>query len=541
MISIDRVTLCVLDPKSTDPKGWKDLYDVYPAPENNMALVDPAKLAGQRVSIRAYCSGGPKSVRITVDGSTWPGKEDEHSEPFLFAGDLGDASNLINKLGQRTFTALAWPDLKAQGDAAASVGGNFYLQADAPAPALGSISGRVMNKGGTGLSGISVYDDADNNHKQDAGELCTTTNGNGDYSFGDLPPRPADHPYKIRAVVPAGMKQLQPPTPSGVDVNTAYYGHTIPLSAGQKLTSQNFIFDAADAPAAGGSTGSSSTSGGSSTPPTSTRHPLRGTCGGSGLPTATWQKLRVDQSLDFCRIWGPTPSWANKPTAGFFDSYRRFRDATGLKIAMCFHATKRPDTADQVTRWYDAAAKVASGAIDWWEIQNEVNIASYGSINGTDYVNQFLAPASKALRAAGQKIIGCNTSGIDPTWSGKAKAAGYMTLCDYGGFHPYDDSGIKQLAQVDRGCALYPGMMLFITEWGFHSGPAVAKWAQCITDAYPALAANPQIYALAYFETERNSAHQAGPEGLLWPTSHAPNEPFYSALKATAGKVVSVG
>ncbi|HWE05039.1 MAG TPA: SdrD B-like domain-containing protein [Tepidisphaeraceae bacterium] len=95
---------------------------------------------------------------------------------------------------------------------------------------LGSISGAVVNLAtginGTGLSGIKVYLDLNNDGKLDTGDKSVTTGSDGSYTFSNL----AFGTYEVREVVP-----------SGTQVNTPAGGaYTVTLSAGNTSAGENF-------------------------------------------------------------------------------------------------------------------------------------------------------------------------------------------------------------------------------------------------------------------------------------------------------------
>jgi Ice-binding-like/SdrD B-like domain/Domain of unknown function (DUF4214) len=97
----------------------------------------------------------------------------------------------------------------------------------------GSISGRkvndlngdgVLQPGEPGLPGVTVFLDTDNNGALGPGEISTTTDVNGNYTFPNLLPGT----YRVRQVTPAGMVQTTP--------NPA----AITLSGGQDVSGVNF-------------------------------------------------------------------------------------------------------------------------------------------------------------------------------------------------------------------------------------------------------------------------------------------------------------
>jgi protocatechuate 3,4-dioxygenase beta subunit len=100
----------------------------------------------------------------------------------------------------------------------------------------GSIAGKVWNdidgdgvldSGEVGVAGITVYNDANNNSAKDTGELATTTDGSGNYTFSSL----AAGNYKIRQILQSGWSQTSP---------AGGFGWTIALATNQILTAKNF-------------------------------------------------------------------------------------------------------------------------------------------------------------------------------------------------------------------------------------------------------------------------------------------------------------
>jgi uncharacterized protein (DUF2141 family) len=100
----------------------------------------------------------------------------------------------------------------------------------------GSISGTVFNDangdlvrnaGEAGISGITLYNDANNNGRFDTGELSTVTNASGAYTFTGL----GAGAYKIREILQSGWIQTTP---------TNNFGWTINLTTNQNLTGKDF-------------------------------------------------------------------------------------------------------------------------------------------------------------------------------------------------------------------------------------------------------------------------------------------------------------
>ncbi|HEV7301226.1 MAG TPA: carbohydrate-binding protein [Tepidisphaeraceae bacterium] len=100
----------------------------------------------------------------------------------------------------------------------------------------GSIKGSVFNdaddngsRGSSeaGVSGRTVYVDANNNGSLNAGERSTLTDGAGDYAFTKLLPGS----YVVREVVPSGWTQTSP-------ANNA--AHSVTVAAGAAMSGKNF-------------------------------------------------------------------------------------------------------------------------------------------------------------------------------------------------------------------------------------------------------------------------------------------------------------
>ncbi|MGH8853685.1 MAG: SdrD B-like domain-containing protein, partial [Telluria sp.] len=106
---------------------------------------------------------------------------------------------------------------------------------------LGQVGGRVFadtngdgaqGAGEAGLAGITMYIDADSDGVLDAGETRTTTNAEGQFSFGTLGPGAID----IRAVVPDGQQTSGPAVrkvsvTSGLDISSLRFGFGAPAAA----------------------------------------------------------------------------------------------------------------------------------------------------------------------------------------------------------------------------------------------------------------------------------------------------------------------
>src|SRR5207237_3964222 len=85
----------------------------------------------------------------------------------------------------------------------------------------------VLDSGEVGISGRTVYIDANNNNAMDSGEKSSTTDSSGNYSLTGL----SALTYVIRQVLPSGWTQTKPAGGFGIHAS---------VSSGQTLTNQNF-------------------------------------------------------------------------------------------------------------------------------------------------------------------------------------------------------------------------------------------------------------------------------------------------------------
>jgi hypothetical protein len=147
-----------------------------------------------------------------------PGYVETARAPFFTSGSTFSADNVV-----RVPSDLATPAKQ----------GFFF---GTKAVVGGSISGTVYNDannnakrdaGELGVSGITVYNDANNNSKMDVGEKFTTTDSSGLYTLAGL----SSGSYKIRQILQSGWVQTTPAN---------NYGWTITLATNQKLTGKDF-------------------------------------------------------------------------------------------------------------------------------------------------------------------------------------------------------------------------------------------------------------------------------------------------------------
>ncbi|MGN6626085.1 MAG: hypothetical protein ACTHLN_05650, partial [Tepidisphaeraceae bacterium] len=261
----------------------------------------------------------------------------------------------------------------------------------------------------------------------------------------------------------------------------------------------------------------------------------------------------------------------------------------GFSVLMVLqNNTGTPPTSDQQVRglvdYLMTAKQTPDGTrdladvIDYWEIGNEPDSASYWQPSGVNksnglkaYVDNFLIPAAQELHSylpTPEKVVSAGVS-YSPndlrTVLTELNTQNAMSLVDYVGFHPYGtydprNANIPNTIQTNTQLAVQYasayGKQLFATEWsvrGFgNTGANDATWAQAIDDEYKNVIL--PNYAIAYYFTlvnnwaGRGGSTSARPGGLLkhvspvavTPTSPIPDlftyytsplvpaDPFYS-------------
>jgi hypothetical protein len=165
-------------------------------------------------------------------------------------------------------------------------------------------------------------------------------------------------------------------------------------------------------------------------------------------------------------------------------------------------------------------------AVDLWQIGNEPNITKYWKGTLPQYVNNLLKPASEALRAAGQKVVGAG-----PTWDINAAkalvAAGYNNYVDYAAFHPYGNTPEQVRDRAKGAKEAYGNKPMIITEWNIRNTPNKTEWADKVKNTRNLLKPYAE-FAFYYALTVTNS--MAGPAGLIY-DSGAKNQPFYDVAR----------
>jgi hypothetical protein len=113
---------------------------------------------------------------------------------------------------------------------------------NATASMISTVSGSATTSAGAGVPGVTIYLDANNNRKLDAGELSAVTDSTGAYSITNVP----SAALIVRQILPAGDTQVSPSGGLGIHIT---------VNAGNTLTNENFIDTAPNVPTTGTVTG----------------------------------------------------------------------------------------------------------------------------------------------------------------------------------------------------------------------------------------------------------------------------------------------
>jgi hypothetical protein len=238
------------------------------------------------------------------------------------------------------------------------------------------------------------------------------------------------------------------------------------------------------------------------------------------------------------RLWYGPKSWNERGDPWVFQYVRKFAK-DGFDITLTVAAPNGSvGTPEQVKGLLQHVVNLpgVKSAVDRWQIGNEPDHAQYWRGSLSQYVNNFLAPASSVLRSAGEPVISAGPS-WNPADLKRMIDAGLLKYADYVGYHPYSSSVTALKANLSQVKALVGNKPLVATEWNIRDRKTDASWAAGIREFWPVIKANFQ--SAYYFGTIKNSS-PAGYAAILTPGG-SPNGVFYSTWKGLKNDTSTTG
>ncbi|MBC7785677.1 MAG: PKD domain-containing protein [Burkholderiales bacterium] len=228
------------------------------------------------------------------------------------------------------------------------------------------------------------------------------------------------------------------------------------------------------------------------------------------------------------RLWYGFDNYETKKTNGNVKYIKRLKeDGFHVMIAVVPKGGLQ-GTAQQTTRLFNHLVNIDGlpEAVDLWEVGNEPDAYRYWNGTLKEYVNDYLAPASKVLRGIGEKVVSAGVA-WNPEDIKTMVNAGMLKYTDYVGYHPYRSSVEDLKACIDRVKSYVGDKPLIASEWnvrGHEKDADTSAWAAEIKEFWPVIRDN--FYAAHYFVAVTMDS-LAGPAGVMKPDGSA-NGVFYS-------------
>lgn len=212
--------------------------------------------------------------------------------------------------------------------------------------------------------------------------------------------------------------------------------------------------------------------------------------------------------------------------------------AKGYRVTVVFNTSTVPTYA-QARAYFDWAQRQPGlkGAIDRWEILNEVNLSRYWKGTPQEYVNNVLKAAWDSLAPNGELVVGASTTTWQADASGRystshhynqaLKDAGYLNYLHYANVHPYTNNAATMKSWLDKVSLIYAGKPILATEFNFKAMSDHTLWGRSLEEVYPTALAKLKG---VYFYRLLQSASEGGWPGLL-KTDYTPQNVFFNVWK----------
>lgn len=228
------------------------------------------------------------------------------------------------------------------------------------------------------------------------------------------------------------------------------------------------------------------------------------------------------------RLWYGLDNWYSGPNQWALNRAQEFKNA-GFTVVLAIVAKQQTDYGTAKSYFQRLAADPkARQVIDFWELGNEPNMPQYWNGSLQSFVQNFMRPAYEEIKKyANEPVIGGGIS-----WDVNAVRTlvqhGYNNYCDYGGFHPYGESGAIVTQRARDARAAMNNKPMIITEWNVQFITDQNRWA---AENNIAAAGLSQIAEMNYyFALAVNNSH-VGQGGVIY-TNGSKNWTFWNSVSS---------
>ncbi len=317
-------------------------------------------------------------------------------------------------------------------------------------------------------------------------------------------------------------------TASGLSASTKYYFRVLAYNAaGNSAASSVGSFTTSAATTSGNSGGSTGGTTGN-TGAITNKLSLSGiSANTNGDPASKYVEILNDVGIKNVRIWYSHTNWNAQPDTWYINRAIGYKNA-GYKVMLAVLNPNVPSSEAQAKTFFNRLTSYPglTGAVDYWQINNEPNMGSFWHGSLSQYVKLNLKPAYEVLKAKGEVVVGAG-----PSWDVNAAktltANGYLDYCDYAAFHPYGENANIVIQRARDARTAFNNKPMMVTEWNIQGVSNQTNW---VTELNKAAIGLSNIAAMNYYFALKQSATHVGVGGLL-KYDGSKNTLFYNAVK----------
>lgn len=321
-------------------------------------------------------------------------------------------------------------------------------------------------------------------------------------------------------------------TAGSLSASTKYYFRVMAYnSAGNSAASQATNATTA-ASTTGGNTGGNNTggnnTGGNNTGTITNKYALSGiSANTNGDAPSKYAAVLNDVGIKNVRIWYSFTNWNAQPDAWYINRAIAYKNA-GYTVMLAVLNPNPASSEAQAKSFFQrlSAYPGLTGAVDYWQINNEPNMGEFWHGSLQQYVQTNLKPAYEVLKAKGETVVGAG-----PTWdvnvARQLTSLGYLNYCDYAAFHPYGESADLVIQRAREARAAFNNKPMMVTEWNIQGISDQNRWVAELNKAAVGLS---NIAYMNYYFALKQSATHVGVGGLL-KYDNSKNTLFYNAVK----------